>query len=221
MVAHDMPGRRARKRAQTLDLLAQTAMGLFEAQGFDAVTMEQIAAEADVAKGTLYNHFPTKESVLAHWIHMQLAADLAHLQPEVERQASFRSALALLLDASAAWCEGHRAYLLPYLRFRFLSLEAAPPAQEAIEPVEPGGASDMTDVFGLLIGQGQRSGELRHDFDAAHLASLFHHLYLGALMRWLTLPGLTLREEFAAVVTLFVEGSARPRAPRPRSRKTP
>src|SRR5581483_1881072 len=26
--------------------------------------MEQIAAEADVAKGTLYNHFPTKEALL-------------------------------------------------------------------------------------------------------------------------------------------------------------
>lgn len=215
MAAPDIPGRRARKRAQTLDLLARTAMGLFEAQGYDAVTMEQIAAGADVAKGTLYNHFPTKESVLAHWIHMQLAADLGHLQPEVEQQASFRPAISLLLDASAAWCEAHRAYLSPYLRFRFLSLEAAPPQEEAVQ------ASDMTDVLGLLIALGQRSGELRDDLDAAHLASLFHHLYLGALMRWLTLPGRTLREEFGVVVTLFVEGSARPPAPRARRRKTP
>ena len=43
------PGRRARKRARMLDLLTGTAARLFEQQGYEAVTMEQIAAEADVA----------------------------------------------------------------------------------------------------------------------------------------------------------------------------
>ncbi len=44
--------------------------------GYESVTMEQIAAAADVARGTLYNHFPFKEAVLAYWIHGQLAKDL-------------------------------------------------------------------------------------------------------------------------------------------------
>ena len=48
-------GRRERKRIQTLDHLAATAFSLFEQHGYDAVTMEQIAAQADVSKGTLYN----------------------------------------------------------------------------------------------------------------------------------------------------------------------
>ena len=46
-------GRRERKRNQTLDHLAATAFSLFEQHGYDAVTMEQIAAQADVSKGTV------------------------------------------------------------------------------------------------------------------------------------------------------------------------
>lgn len=62
MLASKSLSRRDRKRLQTLNHLASAAMRLFERDGFKAVTMERIAAEADVAKGTLYNHFPTKEA---------------------------------------------------------------------------------------------------------------------------------------------------------------
>ena len=54
MAAAEPPGRRERKRSRTLDHLAATAFALFEARGYDAVTMEQVAAEADVASvGTM------------------------------------------------------------------------------------------------------------------------------------------------------------------------
>ncbi|NYH22854.1 TetR/AcrR family transcriptional regulator [Paraburkholderia bryophila] len=198
----DPSGRRARKQIQTQALLAETAIRLFETHGFDTVTMEQIAAGADVAKGTLYNHFATKEAVLAHWIHAQLQADLVRLQQRIARQTTFVAALSLLLDASAAWCEKHGSLLLPYIRFRFLSLAPSAGRDDAASK------ADMTDGFALLIAKGQAAGELRDDLPAAHLAALFHHLYLGALMRWLTLPGLKLKREFAAVVDLFVNGAS-------------
>lgn len=63
------------------------------------------------------------------------------------------------------------------------------------------------------IDASQRSGELRKDLSAGHLATLFNHLYLGALMRWLTVPGSKLDAEFAAAVSLFVAGAGAPRGP--------
>ena len=54
-----------------------------------------------------------------------------------------------------------------------------------------------------------------------HLASLLHHLYFGALMRWLTLPGLVLRDEFAVVVDLFVGGARTAPKPPAARRRTP
>lgn len=197
----DDPGRRARKRIQMLAHLADTGARLFDAYGYDAVTMEQIAAQADVAKRTLYNHFATKEAVLAHWLEGELARDLAHLQRDVARRKTFASRLACVLDASAAWCEQHPVYLLAYLRHRFLSIGVA-----QAEGVNENG-SDIALVWQRLIAAGQQSGELNPALAADQLATWFHHLYLAAMLRWLTVPRLSLKREFQAVAKLFVEGA--------------
>src|SRR5579872_4211915 len=100
MTAVEPAGRRERKRERTLDHLAATAFALFEAQGYESVTMEQVAAAADVAKGTLYNHFPVKEALLAHWIHAELAAHIELLALEVARQTRFAPRIWAVLNAS-------------------------------------------------------------------------------------------------------------------------
>jgi TetR/AcrR family transcriptional regulator, regulator of autoinduction and epiphytic fitness len=205
MTAPDAPGRRVRKRRQTQDHLAKTAARLFEVHGFDEVTMEQIAIDADVAKGTLYNYFPVKEAVLAHWIHLQLASDMAHLSADMDPNAGFEDAIDRILDASADWCERHRIYLLPYLRFRFMEIEIATPKSNDADA----DAGDMIGAFEWLIRKSQQAGRLCSDLGAEHLATMFHHLYLAALLRWLNVPNLVLREEFAAAVRIFVEGTAR------------
>jgi hypothetical protein len=59
----------------------------------------------------------------------------------------------------------------------------------------------------------------------ARLAISFHHLYLGAMLRWLAEPRLKLRKEFAAAVDLFLHGAAPPVSadakPALKSRKKP
>ncbi len=211
MIEPDPPGRRERRRTQTLDHVASTAMRLFEAQGYDATTMEQIAQQSDVAKGTLYNHFPTKEAILAHWVHLELVVDAQRLHASIDPKAGFTAQLTGLLDASAEWSERYRAYLLDYFRFRFLNIESE------LGGGDRGTPRDLSGLFEVLIVAAQQAGMLRTDVSAAHLASLLHHLYFGALMRWLTLPGLVLRDEFAVVVDLFVGGARA--APKPSARR--
>jgi AcrR family transcriptional regulator len=55
--------RRARKKAQTTELIRSVAHRLFEAHGFEAVTIADIARAADVAVQTVFNHFATKEEL--------------------------------------------------------------------------------------------------------------------------------------------------------------
>lgn len=202
------PGRRERKRNQTLDHLAATAFGLFEARGFEAVTMEQIAEAADVAKGTLYNHFPVKEALLAHQFHGELASAMGAMEgpsDSVREPAGFVSRLSRWLEASAQWYQGRRAYLPHYLRFRFRQVDAAARARD-----DEGERSGMERLFEALIEAGQGSGELRDDLSPAHLASLLQHLHLAALMRWLASADGDLENEFAAIVDVFVHGASRP-----------
>ncbi|GAA4535929.1 TetR/AcrR family transcriptional regulator [Amycolatopsis samaneae] len=56
--------RRERKKRQTRRLIAETAIRLFAEQGYEQTTVAQIAAGADVATKTFFNHFPGKEAVL-------------------------------------------------------------------------------------------------------------------------------------------------------------
>lgn len=53
--------RRDRKKIATRSQILAAAIDLFSRRGLDAVTIEEIAAAADVGKGTIYNYFATKE----------------------------------------------------------------------------------------------------------------------------------------------------------------
>lgn len=57
-------GRRQRKKRATRDELIAHAARLFDANGFDETTTEQIAEAADVSQRTFFRHFPSKEAVL-------------------------------------------------------------------------------------------------------------------------------------------------------------
>ncbi|MEU9367062.1 TetR family transcriptional regulator [Streptomyces avermitilis] len=57
-------GLRARKRVQTWRTIRAAALTLFEERGFDAVTVDEIAAAANVARGTFFNYFESKEAVV-------------------------------------------------------------------------------------------------------------------------------------------------------------
>ncbi|HZU12729.1 MAG TPA: TetR/AcrR family transcriptional regulator [Chloroflexota bacterium] len=62
MTAYLDPGRRERKRQALHEMLLVTANQLFRERGIAGTTVDDIAEAADVARQTVFNHFPYKEA---------------------------------------------------------------------------------------------------------------------------------------------------------------
>ncbi len=56
--------KRARKKQETMERLLAAAWDLYRGKGFDATTVAEITDAADVAKGTFFNYFSSKEEML-------------------------------------------------------------------------------------------------------------------------------------------------------------
>jgi AcrR family transcriptional regulator len=59
-------GLRERKKAKTKAAIQQHAMRMFGERGYQATTVEQIAAAAEVSPSTFFRYFPTKEDVVLY-----------------------------------------------------------------------------------------------------------------------------------------------------------
>ncbi|MFA9432336.1 TetR family transcriptional regulator [Egicoccus sp. AB-alg2] len=57
-------GLRERKRLAAMRRIQEVAIDLFEVDGYDAVTIERIAAQAEVSPSSVYRYFGSKEGVL-------------------------------------------------------------------------------------------------------------------------------------------------------------
>jgi AcrR family transcriptional regulator len=67
-------GLRSRKKVKTRVAIEDAALALFEEQGYEATTVEQIADRAEVSTTTFFRYFPTKAEVLLSDHGQQLPA---------------------------------------------------------------------------------------------------------------------------------------------------
>jgi AcrR family transcriptional regulator len=87
-IAAPYEGLRERKKRLTRQLISDTATEMFLERGFDEVRISEIAAACEVSEKTIYNYFPTKESLvldreesIAADIRWALGPDAAGMSP--------------------------------------------------------------------------------------------------------------------------------------------
>jgi AcrR family transcriptional regulator len=152
---HDHLSRWERRKERTRRRLLAAADVLLREKGFDATTVEEIAAGADVAKGTFFNYFDSKEALLFHLTAARLEEALEEL-PAPGAPASERIHLTLELV---------RETLDPYrhLMRRMIPGHVKPPHRRD---------RPLVSALANLIREGQAQGAFRPSADA-DLAALF------------------------------------------------
>jgi AcrR family transcriptional regulator len=99
-----MEGRRERKKRETAERIARSAADLFAARGYGAVAVVDVAEAADVSEQTVYNHFPTKESLVfdrSGELDAAFASALRDRTPGTSAAAALRPVLDEILARTA------------------------------------------------------------------------------------------------------------------------
>jgi len=166
--------RRERRKHEVRSRIMEAALQLLEQQGLEATTVDQIAEAADISRGTFFNHFPTKESLLSA-IALDELEGLAAQTPS----ASEPPAPATALDRIYGLMRGLMADSLAYRQVtRHVLLDALSHTEEAGSP----GAA-LEGMLRELVAQAQDEGSLRADVDPATIAVALIGVYLGAFAR--------------------------------------
>jgi TetR/AcrR family transcriptional regulator len=122
--------RRAREKAQRRREILDAARQEFFERGFHLPTVDDVAARAEVSKGTIYLYFESKEQILAHLLLEGLDLLLKEMEAVLIAGPTLQaeSALRALADAYLTFCQSHPNYfrlIMAFDRGRFE--ESIPP----------------------------------------------------------------------------------------------
>ena len=115
-----MRGQSRRTRTQILteyrrDALLRAAMRVFGERGFDCATMEEIAHEADVAKGTTYLYYRSKQSIYDESLSHGLTELDSQTREAIDRAPNLHAAIPAFVTARARYFLEHRDFLRMYV----------------------------------------------------------------------------------------------------------
>jgi AcrR family transcriptional regulator len=169
-----------RKKEETKQKIITAAITLFRQQGFDVTTMEQIAAEADIAKGTLYNYFPVKEAILSEYIKRSFQQKNAE---RIQRVRALPDTRARLTAVLAELITGVQAQKEIFERFFTYQLQHILSLQKTER--ERSGIDELGKEIILL---GQNSGEIRKDIPYGILEDLFDFVFIEVAKQFFLAP---------------------------------
>lgn len=170
-----LANRKARAK-ETKARLFSAAAELFDAQGYQKTSVDQIARRAKVAKGTFFLHFATKDAVIG---------ELVRIQVRGAKKAREAATTPLGRLQAVVLGLGHMAGMSRPLSRAVLAA--------SIESSTIGGDTDALfhGIFDLMIQDArdaQRAGEIDPSVDPEMMARLLMASYLGATLHFCSSP---------------------------------
>jgi AcrR family transcriptional regulator len=195
-------GNIARVYRQTI---LEAAERVFGKRGFAAAKMTEIAKEAGLAAGTLYNYFESKEEIFQALIEHQSIDLFERLKAVGEQRAEFREGLIALVRAAFEHIEEH------HTTFRLFSELGA---QTEWELKRVAGASaeeryfEFVAIFHRAIKEGVKQRALREDISTQDLVAFLTGSMNGIVHAWLGSGGKGKPSEKAeTIVDFFIRGA--------------
>jgi len=209
-----MTERRTRQLEERRERILDSAQSLFRGEGYETITMQDIADASEISKGSLYLQFTNKEDLIVALLERTFDKLDRIIEAESGRPGSARDRLKRIVKAyiESARDEGGREYNL-WLLSR-LSPKPDSPQQVLIRSRIERLAALVTVIFE----EGARDGTVRGDIDPKNLIRLFSLISIIFMERIsmvrLVAPMVdtseeSLLEEFLDILLYYISPSAR------------
>jgi AcrR family transcriptional regulator len=188
--------RRTRKREARREEVYETAIRLFVERGYENTTMDDIADEADVARGTVFNYFERKSALVQEWAKRRRAAALDAVTRRVPDDASTADIVSMFIATLADASTSARQETVALVTASTTALQ---------NTSDPELGHDLAKQFE----RGQRRGEIRRDIRPLLTGMLLAAGYFQTLERWVSQDPepFDLHNELAEIVQLVLRGA--------------
>jgi AcrR family transcriptional regulator len=196
--------RTERKKEETRKRIIAAAMDLFNKQGVDQTTVEQIAEEADINKGTIYNHFSAKEDIICEHVQQIIREQGPEVISQLLQLPDTRSRLIAALHKSMEWMhiELNKDIYEKYYTYRMRV------SAQNIRDRDLSKSSGFKDVLTAIIDRGKETGEIRRDMPSLVLAHHLETYHCMMALYWLIMPDtFSVNKIIEENVDLFLNGA--------------
>jgi AcrR family transcriptional regulator len=165
--------RTERKKEVTTNNIINTAVELFNRLGIEAVTMERIAEEVDIAKGTLYNYFPSKEAIINGYLQRSFRERSDDRVQKLRQLPDTSTRMTQLFKSLISGVQAQKAIFEAFMVYRMKQVLSFRPAE--------GEESGLSALIQETIILGQQGHELRTDLPKDLLEDLFEFTLIEAI----------------------------------------
>lgn len=193
-------GRMDRKKALTQRAIIETSVRLFNQYGLESVTMEQIAEEVDIARGTLYNYFPSKDLIINAYLQLTFQERNEDRLAELRKLPDTRSRLIRMLRFLITGVQAQKEIFEAFMVYRMKQVISFHPTDDA-----PSGLSNLVREVIIL---GQANQEIRSDLSVDLLEDMFEFILIESIRPFYLEPDqYNAEEEIEHCVDLFFNGA--------------
>ncbi|MDH3975240.1 MAG: TetR/AcrR family transcriptional regulator [Deltaproteobacteria bacterium] len=169
----------AERRAKTRNKIIKAAKKLFDKQGFESTSVDQIVNTANVAKGTFYQYYDTKIEILADVIRDEGSQQTREALEKAAKGSPVIPILEAYIQTLCEWFEGHSKIAEALI---FSSLKTI--GDKELCDSHRYGRSFLMELMKLA----QKQGAVRDDVPAGELAKVLGGSLAFSVLAWCKNP---------------------------------
>lgn len=176
--------RKEREKESRRQSIIDAAERIFFRKGFEQSTMDDIAAEAELSKGTLYLYFQSKDEVHFEIMERGNQILLGIMEKCIDKSGTGRENLLLLGEAFVDYSNRHPDYFNAMMAFQSRDVEQQKVNEEKLRRFIEGRSS--ISLLSEIVRKGIADGSVRNDIQVVMLTTLLWSQMMGILVMYAT-----------------------------------